>query len=74
MQTAVLNQVIYMNLSIAEEGKEYIIQRIETDDEELDDDDIFDAAELMGFSSEDAEDEYERNGFNIVSGADNDID
>jgi len=24
-----------MNLSIAEEGKEYIIQRIETDDEEL---------------------------------------
>ena len=36
MQTAVLNQVIYMNLSIAEEGEEYIIQRIETDDEELD--------------------------------------
>jgi len=29
-------QVIQMNLSIAEEGKEYIIQRIETDDEELD--------------------------------------
>ena len=25
-----------MNLSIAEEGKEYIIQRIETEDEELD--------------------------------------
>lgn len=25
-----------MNLSIAEEGKEYIIQRIETDDEDLD--------------------------------------
>lgn len=25
-----------MNLSAAEEGKEYIIQRIETDDEELD--------------------------------------
>lgn len=25
-----------MNLSVAEEGKEYIIQRIETDDEELD--------------------------------------
>ena len=25
-----------MNLAIAEEGKEYIIQRIETDDEELD--------------------------------------
>ena len=36
MQTTVLNQVRYMNLSIAEEGKEYIIQRIETDDEELD--------------------------------------
>ena len=25
-----------MNLAVAEEGKEYIIQRIETDDEELD--------------------------------------
>ena len=25
-----------MNLSVAEEGKEYIIQRVETDDEELD--------------------------------------
>ena len=25
-----------MNLSIAEEGREYIIQRIETDDEDLD--------------------------------------
>ena len=25
-----------MNLSVAEEGKEYIIQRIKTDDEELD--------------------------------------
>ncbi len=25
-----------MNLSVAEEGKEYIIQRIETEDEELD--------------------------------------
>ena len=25
-----------MNLSMAEEGKEYLIQRIETDDEELD--------------------------------------
>ena len=25
-----------MNLSVAEEGKEYIVQRIETDDEELD--------------------------------------
>lgn len=24
-----------MNLSVAEEGKEYVIQRIETDDEEL---------------------------------------
>ena len=24
-----------MNLSVAEEGKEYIVQRIETDDEEL---------------------------------------
>ena len=30
------NQVAYMNLTTAEEGKEYIIQRIETDDEELD--------------------------------------
>ena len=30
------NQVEYMNLTTAEEGKEYIIQRIETDDEELD--------------------------------------
>ena len=30
------NQVIYMNLKDAEEGKEYIIERIETDDEELD--------------------------------------
>ena len=29
------NQVRYMNLSVAEEGKEYIIQRVETDDEEL---------------------------------------
>ena len=29
------NQVIFMNLIVAEEGKEYIIQRIETDDEEL---------------------------------------
>jgi len=29
------NQVKQMNLSVAEEGKEYIIQRIETDDEEL---------------------------------------
>ena len=30
------NQVIVMNLTNAIEGKEYIIQRIETDDEELD--------------------------------------
>ncbi len=29
------NWVIYMNLTLAEEGKEYLIQRIETDDEEL---------------------------------------
>ena len=29
------NQVIYMNLTQAEEGKEYIVKRIETDDEEL---------------------------------------
>ena len=29
------DQVIYMNLTNAEEGKEYIIQRIETDDDEL---------------------------------------
>ena len=28
-------QVIRMNLTQAQEGKEYIIQRIETDDEEL---------------------------------------
>jgi len=27
---------MYMNLSLAEEGKEYTIQRIETDDGELD--------------------------------------
>lgn len=32
----ILNQVIHMNLSVAEVGKEYIIERIETDDEELD--------------------------------------
>ena len=31
-----LNRVIFMNLLTAKEGKEYIIQRIETDDEELD--------------------------------------
>jgi len=30
------NQVLVMNLSMAEEGKEYIIERIETDDEDLD--------------------------------------
>ena len=29
------NQVIYMNLRNAQEGKEYIVQRVETDDEEL---------------------------------------
>ena len=29
------NQVISMNLTQAQEGKEYLIQRIETDDEEL---------------------------------------
>ena len=32
----ILNWVIDMNLLTAIEGKEYIIQRIETDDEELD--------------------------------------
>ena len=31
-----LNRVIHMNLTTALEGKEYIVQRIETDDEELD--------------------------------------
>ncbi len=30
------NRVTDMNLKTAEEGKEYIIRRIETDDEELD--------------------------------------
>ncbi len=30
-----MNRVIDMNLTSAQEGKEYIIQRIETDDEEL---------------------------------------
>lgn len=30
-----MNQVIQMNLTSAQEGKEYVIQRIETDDEEL---------------------------------------
>ena len=29
------SQVIHMNLTSAQEGKEYIIQRIETDDEDL---------------------------------------
>ena len=29
------NQVIDMNLTTVQEGKEYIIERIETDDEEL---------------------------------------
>ena len=29
------NQVISMNLTQAQEGKEYLVQRIETDDEEL---------------------------------------
>ena len=27
---------MYMNLSVAEEGKEYLVKRIETDDEDLD--------------------------------------
>ena len=31
----ILSQVIHMNLTSAQEGKPYIIQRIETDDEEL---------------------------------------
>ena len=31
----ILSQVIHMNLTSAQEGKTYIIQRIETDDEEL---------------------------------------
>lgn len=35
-QSSNANQVIYMNLRTAQEGKEYIIRRIETDDEELD--------------------------------------
>ena len=30
-----MNRVSYMNLASAQEGKEYIIQRIETDDEDL---------------------------------------
>jgi len=34
-RTKNLNQVVYMNLAKAQEGKEYIVQRIETDDEEL---------------------------------------
>ena len=36
-QLAMTNREIFiMNLLLAEEGKEYIIQQIETDDEELD--------------------------------------
>ena len=36
-QLAMTNrEIVIMNLLLAEEGKEYIIQRIETDDEELD--------------------------------------
>lgn len=35
MHFANLNRVIHMNLTTAIEGKEYIIQRIETDDEDL---------------------------------------
>ena len=31
----IFNQVKQMNLSVAEEGKEYTVKRIETDDEEL---------------------------------------
>lgn len=31
----ILKQVIFMNLTVAEVGKEYIIQRIGTDDDEL---------------------------------------
>ena len=31
-----MSQVIHMNLSVVQEGREYIIQRIETEDEELD--------------------------------------
>lgn len=36
MSNSIEIQVISMNLSHAEEGREYIISRIETDDEELD--------------------------------------
>ena len=32
---SIQNRVKHMNLTTAQEGKEYIIQRIETDDEEL---------------------------------------
>ncbi len=35
IERRVENRVIGMNLTNAQEGKEYIIQRIETDDEEL---------------------------------------
>ena len=31
----IFNQVKQMNLSVAEEGKEYTVKRIETDDEDL---------------------------------------
>ena len=36
MLIAIWDRVIGMNLTTAAEGKEYIIKRIETDDEELD--------------------------------------
>ena len=36
MLIAIWDRVIDMNLTTAAEGKEYIIKRIETDDEELD--------------------------------------
>ena len=36
MLIVIWDRVIFMNLLSATEGKEYIIQRIETDDEELD--------------------------------------
>ena len=35
MENGIWNRERYMNLTDAQEGKEYIIQRIETDDEEL---------------------------------------
>ena len=34
-QNRMYNQVTYMNLANVQEGKEYIVQRIETDDDEL---------------------------------------